>query len=983
MTKKLPQFLIVLCFIFIYSSKKNYAQKLQKIGEYTTKDGLLGNSISSIEKDANGFYWFKTNNGICRWNGRNFFKEHTTPNTKTILKINQDSLAKVWDFYEDTRMYITDANSNIYKLKNQGTLKPIYNSNNLNDILEFNDLIKYHLGKKDTSVAFFLNNAFNGRYVYKADEGFYCIDYGYKFVYLTKNRLIKKVQLPNAPLHHFFLINNSFVALNENNGNYLVYDKDSIVYNGSIGYKIADVYNTWVKVQHNKADAVFTTDNILYKLSFSKNYKLVLTKLCTLDNYGKYTCFYYDESKNLLLLGTQLTGFEMYTLSNQNIKHIEQPVQFNNVYAQTVLNNKIVSNIDVYKNYLAKKTPKWEWYLNSAICSVNNTRFLYIYNTYINLIDGKKMTRLSERVNLNNARDYLQTDSALYIVRDCLEKYYDNSSKYLVGNITSFPTFGNKLFAIAKTYKPNTIYAVIGDKLQEIDLYNKNIKTLATGITGEVRNIYNDTISNTLFISTKFNGCFYYKNGFLAKLPFTFNDKTLNCHYVLQDKDGDYWLPTDEGLYVMFKADFLNYLTKTITTITFKKFGKQDGLLSEEFNGGFAGGGLYYKDSMYLGGMQGTVVFHPNIKYNKKNEAYKLLIDYIKLDDSLITYVTNFTVPPNFKQIHIKADYPFILNENLHIEYRVLGTNDTSWQLLNSNGIIGIKNLRDGSYVVEIKLNNESRPHKSIQFIVAPYWYNTWWAKILFGFLFCSAIYIIFMWQWNSAKNQNLEAVNKSRNNLFETIAHDLRSPINSYIGLADDLKYLIKNRDFDSIDKLGNAIDEKSRNLSLLLSNVLNWSRSENGLVKAEKQVFKVIDIFNDILPIYTDIADFRGINININVPTDATIKSDKNIFSHIIRNLIDNAIKHSDNNSTIKINYTATKLQNITEITNLLQQKQTANLILINKIFRGLEKEEPHSKGLGLGISSIYNSCKLLNGTIELNSENNLVRFKIILPK
>ncbi len=978
MLKKLTTYILV----FIGLNANIHAQQLQKIGEYGTKDGLLGNTVSAIEKDANGFYWFRTNNGMCRWNGRDFYKEYTTLNSQTLLKFYQDNLARVWDFGEGSRMFITDANSCIYKLNNFNSLKPIFNSNNLQDILEFNRQLKYHLGNKDTSVVELLKMSLRLRYAYKTNDGIYCIDYDSSVAYLSKNGSIKKIKLPNAPTQFYYYFNNHFIALNTNNGSYVVLNKDSIMQQGNIDYKLAHPYNTWFTFQHNKDNTIFTSNNLLYKLSFSKNNKIVLTKLCTLNNYEKYTCFYFDESKNLLLLGTQLNGFEVYTLSNQNIKHIVQPVRFNNVYAQTVLDNKIVSNIDIYKTYLAKQYPKWEWLYNSAICPIDNTRFLYITNSNIYFFKDKKKNILTERVDLYNAVDYLKTDSVLYVIRNSLDKYYDKNNKYVVGNLKDFPTFGNRLFAIATTYQPNTIYAVIGNKLQEVNLNNKNIKTLAIGIDGEVRNIYNDTNTHTLFISTKFNGCYYYKNGVLDKLPFIFSGKDLNCHYVLQDKDGDYWLPTNEGLYVMFKKDFLNYLGNKNTSITFKKFGKQDGLLSEEFNGGFAGAGLYYKDSMYLGGMEGTVVFHPNIKYTTKNETYKLLLDYIKLDDSLITGFTNFTAPPSFKQIKIKADYPFVLDENMYIEYRVLGINDTSWQLLNSNGIIDIKNLRDGSYTVEIKLTDGSAILKHISFTVAPYWYNTWWAKILFGLMFFIGVYIVFMWRLYTFKNKNLELINTSRNNLFETIAHDLRSPINSYIGLADDIKYLIKNRDFDSVDKLGNAMDEKSRNLSLLISNVLNWSSSEKGLPKLDIRELKILDLLNDILPTYLDIAGFRAISIDVDVPEETAIKSDKNILSHIIRNLIDNAIKYSKNGSIICINYSYSKQRNIIEITNPVEQHQVAKLLHIGNIFKGIEKGEPHSNGLGLGISSIYNSCKLLNGKIELNIESNSAVFKLILP-
>lgn len=404
-------------------------------------------------------------------------------------------------------------------------------------------------------------------------------------------------------------------------------------------------------------------------------------------------------------------------------------------------------------------------------------------------------------------------------------------------------------------------------------------------------------------------------------------------------------------------------------------------MLSEEFNGGFAGAGLYHKDSMYLGGMEGTVVFHPNIKYTKKIEPYKLLIDYVKLDDSLMTGVANFTAPPNFKQVQIKADYPFILNENLHIDYRVLGTNDTSWQLLKSDGIIDIKNLRDGSYIVEIKFNDGATTLKSIPFTVTPYWYNTWWAKVLFGLFFLAGIYIVFKWRYTSLKNKNMELVKHSQDKLFATIAHDLKSPMNNFVNLSDNIRFLIEQNDFETIAAIGNEMDEKGRNINLLVSNILNWSLLQQGLLNPIKEKILLQDILDEILPAYKDIARYKNINIVSNRQPKFSVVTDSNILSTILRNLIDNAIKFSSSNSIINIDCVQ---ENNTTTINIANKNETVNNRTLNEIkaiFDNKTTAQPYNNNLGLGIAIMQQNVALLDGQLSIETNDNSVTFSLQL--
>ena len=59
-------------FLFLYFIPVFILAQQYKINWYTTDNGLPQNSVKDIVKDASGFLWLSTENGIVRYDGINF-----------------------------------------------------------------------------------------------------------------------------------------------------------------------------------------------------------------------------------------------------------------------------------------------------------------------------------------------------------------------------------------------------------------------------------------------------------------------------------------------------------------------------------------------------------------------------------------------------------------------------------------------------------------------------------------------------------------------------------------------------------------------------------------------------------------------------------------------------------------------------------------------------------------------------------------------
>ncbi len=162
-------------------------------------------------------------------------------------------------------------------------------------------------------------------------------------------------------------------------------------------------------------------------------------------------------------------------------------------------------------------------------------------------------------------------------------------------------------------------------------------------------------------------------------------------------------------------------------------------------------------------------------------------------------------------------------------------------------------------------------------------------------------IFIYFYTKLRSA-NANLLTLQKSRDKLFTIISHDLRSPISNFQNYSNIIGYLIKTKQYNRVESTIEQVDQIGFNLSLLLDNLLKWSLSQQNKIISNPNEIKLKNLFENLLPIYNDMANLKAITIIDNIANN-TIFTDQNSLLLILRNLLDNAIKFTPEGGQIRI--------------------------------------------------------------------------------
>lgn len=222
------------------------------------------------------------------------------------------------------------------------------------------------------------------------------------------------------------------------------------------------------------------------------------------------------------------------------------------------------------------------------------------------------------------------------------------------------------------------------------------------------------------------------------------------------------------------------------------------------------------------------------------------------------------------------------------------------------------------------------------------------------------------------SKNQELQKLIAEKDKFFSIIAHDLKSPFNSIIGFSEVLIEQVEKEDLESIKEYADIIRNSSKRAMNLLSNLMQWSQSQTGRMDFTPGYFEMEDIINEIVLLFTDIAAQKSITITKKLPSRMLVYADKAMISTILRNLISNALKFSNQGG--RINISAEVKQNQVTISVTDTGVGMAKSV-IEKIFRIDTKYSTpgtqNEMGTGLGLILCKEFIEKHNGNINIESE------------
>jgi len=152
-------------------------------------------------------------------------------------------------------------------------------------------------------------------------------------------------------------------------------------------------------------------------------------------------------------------------------------------------------------------------------------------------------------------------------------------------------------------------------------------------------------------------------------------------------------------------------------------------------------------------------------------------------------------------------------------------------------------------------------------------------------------------------KNKELQMVNAEKDKFYSIIAHDLRSPLNGFMGLTELLAEGLSGMTLDEIQKIAVLMRKSATNLNHLLGNLLEWSQLERGFIRFTPKSFVLIPGLQENLILVLEAAKAKNIDVDFEIPKNLLVYADKNMLDIVFHNLVFNAVKFTKGGGHITV--------------------------------------------------------------------------------
>ncbi len=220
--------------------------------------------------------------------------------------------------------------------------------------------------------------------------------------------------------------------------------------------------------------------------------------------------------------------------------------------------------------------------------------------------------------------------------------------------------------------------------------------------------------------------------------------------------------------------------------------------------------------------------------------------------------------------------------------------------------------------------------------------------------------------------NEELKKANSEKDKFFSIIAHDLRSPFDALLSYSDILYEEFDELEQSEMKEYFTHMRSVTHNIYALLTNLLEWSRIKTDRYSMSKIIFDVKNTIHSVANLFVGALEEKHIELKIECDNKCFAFADENMISTVIRNILSNAIKFSENNSQILI--TAERKPECVEVAvedsgigMIGEDMGKLFRIDVNHTTLGTNKE----RGTGLGLILSKEMVVKNGGNIEVESE------------
>lgn len=968
------------------------------IQHYTDQDGLPQNSVKFIAPDEYGFLWTATEDGVARFDGRQF----ATFNSKLSLQNSRIQYAfpgtggKNTIFRTVNEEEISVSNGKAVLVPHTGNFGYISN----NDPSKAIPVMGFRNGLRDLEASHYLIPVNGDRYFRITKD---------TVRYIEKGRERYRICYPGIDPKRAFTQNGElcyldrggrFVLLDGNGAHVLQWEGDLPPLPLSPTAKDeGEIFWNFAAQQQ----FLYTGGSCFRIRLVNRSVIQAALILKGFDIDGKaIISIYHDSTNQKVFLGSHTKGLFICTPKQFRIFKTEE-TQNDVYYAQAIFrtDNIVTPGGNVFNRggKIGRVPLPDSIWTNDKYSITQDINGNYWYKSYHRLT---KLNRDLTKILWSGSMD----DEITVLYADKTGRLWigaRNSSLYFLETADPHPQIQPFLPDVKDASyildDGQTLWTGTGKGLYRIHLLSRRVDTIPGLEHLYIRSLYMPA-KGELWITTYTNGVFLYRNGRLTNLPLDPKKYLATAHCVIADEKGFLWVTTNKGLFQLSYKDVIAYEKGERKDLFYLYYGMEQGFNTNEFNGGCQPCALKLPNGdISLPSLDGLVYFSPGTIRQQLPDK-QIFIDAAELDTKPVDIDSSISLPGNFHHLRLYLSTPYFGDQNNLRLYYSLTREDADggelWLQVNDNRSIEFSSLHSGKYNLRIRkiagFGADGITERLFVINIQKAFYEKTWFRILVAAISMLLVFAFFhlMAERMKRKNRILELhVMERTKELMETLdnlqlseqqlrkqgfiqqrltaamSHDLKTP----------LKYMMQVLRKGYGDKTGigederNVIFESLYNMFHLVENLISYMKSQYTSDDSSLETTDLYYLLEEKVNIFRRFSAAKDVSIVNDTQPRSLVLVNRQLLAIVIHNLLDNAVKYtrkgyvrlkaSCDGEDIHIQFIDTGIGMPPEMTAWINQYRNGMSITAGR---------PPSYD-GIGLLMVMELLQLINGSITVN--------------
>lgn len=381
-----------------------------------------------------------------------------------------------------------------------------------------------------------------------------------------------------------------------------------------------------------------------------------------------------------------------------------------------------------------------------------------------------------------------------------------------------------------------------------------------------------------------------------------------------EDEKKNIWISTHQGISKLNPPEkkFINYYAG-------------DGLQGNEFTRT-----AVFKDKrgkIFFGGTNGVTAFYPQDITEIKKEMNVLITGFhvanrpVKkgdksgnnvITDTAVMDTEQFTLAYNENTFSIDFSVLEFSNpDRISYQYKIKELGDEWISTQPGTNRVTYSSLKPGKYTfsVQARDHNNFSNIRTVTIAITPPWYQTWWAKVIWGCLGALLIYAHTMYilsrirhRQEVMRQKHMEQINEAKLQFFINISHEIRTPMTLIISPLE--KLLAEHSEKQPVYLM---IYRNAQRILRLINQLMDIRKLDKGQMHLKFRETDIVGFINDLMQTFNYQAQKKNITFTFEKELEGAdslkVWIDLNNFDKVLMNVLSNAFKYTHEGGNIEV--------------------------------------------------------------------------------